>query len=142
MSEGSLWDNMRSRFSPYGLLRRCEHAQEKGWPDVYWVLLRVPGWTELKYLPDYPAMADSPVWHEHLTLEQVNWIEDEVEAGGRAYLLLQVRHDYYLFDAVGTRAIYERRVTRGDLPRVALCHGTQLTPRFIRCMISAPTIST
>lgn len=65
-----------------------------GTPDVNYIY----GWLELKCQKDWPARYDTPVKLDHdLTKEQRIWLERRWNAGGEAYVLLQVKREYFLF---------------------------------------------
>lgn len=96
-----VWHVVRDNYSIFGILRRCEHAYEKGWPDVSYVLRRVSGWLELKLAP---ASGRCP---DHLTWEQVLWGLEEQKAAGRWYLLAKLEDDtWVLLDAKGAESWY------------------------------------
>lgn len=97
---------------PFGRSRRVENLIDLGTPDVAYTLRRLPvlpavsGWLELKYISALPKRSNTPVRVGHLTLDQVNWIESEHAAGGRAWLLLQAGLVYMLLSALQVRRLY------------------------------------
>lgn len=119
--ENRLWETLRERLTPYGLMKRVENAAiDEGCPDVTY-LLRVParpvavGWLELKHLAAWPVQDRWKVVVPHLTREQVLWLQSWCSSGGRADLLLQVARDYLLLDASATMALWRRELDHGQL---------------------------
>lgn len=129
MSEGALWDTVRTALLPWGALKRIENSVDLGTPDVLYCLRRprsvprvhVTGWVELKHLPAWPVRPDTPVVIDHLTREQVLFLEDWP---GAAYLLLQVEKDYLLTGPWTARGIFNRQLNRRDLWEQALIAET------------------
>ncbi len=81
-----------------------------GTPDVNFV----GGWIELKSMEGWPADEAMPLQVPHFTPQQRVWLTRRTRAGGRAWLLLKVAHDWLLFDGeVAARTIGFR--TRRDL---------------------------
>mgnify|MGYP005992909161 CR=1 FL=1 len=80
----------------------------------------VEGWSELKQLPSWPAR-DGVVRIDHFTNEQRYFLRERWESGGRAYLLLQVRREWLLFDGP-TAAEVVGRVNRAALVDAAIKH--------------------
>ena len=121
MTESSLWSTARRHFAPYGRLKRIENRADNGTPDVYYSF---PGgrrgWIELKHLDRWPARPGTPIRIDHLTLDQVLWLEEEARMGGRAFLLLQVDRTYILLQAWHARLIYEGEMTQDKLRKMAL----------------------
>lgn len=65
-----------------------------GTPDVNFA----DGWIELKWLRSWPRDASSLVTLPHFTPQQRIWISQRWRRGGRVWVLLQVGHDWLLFD--------------------------------------------
>lgn len=106
MTESLFWSStVRPKLGMFGILRRMENRVGEGTPDVCYCIRRhktgqVPaasGWMELKHLYEWPKGDKTLVRWNHFTLEQVNWIEEWHEGGGRACVLAQVERDYMLF---------------------------------------------
>lgn len=70
-----------------------ENPAHPGTPDVECV----GGWIELKYLPAWPPR-NGALRIPHFTRQQRIWLKRRWQAGGGAYLLLQVGTDWMLFD--------------------------------------------
>lgn len=115
MSEDALWLNVRDKMAPFGRMCRIENRVDLGTPDFFYTITGVSGWCELKHKPHWPEEATTPLVLPKLTLMQVTWIEDEHKAGGRVSMLVQVGTEYVFADAVLTRAVYERTVTRESI---------------------------
>lgn len=100
-------------------LVRVEDRFNEGYPDVLYCFRGSAGWIELKHLGQWPVRKETPVHLPKLTLEQVTFAESWDAAGGRCWVLLQVANEYLMFPSTVTRAIYERRLTRVHLSRLA-----------------------
>lgn len=128
MSEANLWSYVRRNLGPYGRLKRIENRLDKGTPDVAYTFKRASGWIELKHVPLAPARASTALKIPHLTLEQVQWLNDEHNAGGRAWCLLQVERRYFLLNPSVTTTLFEIGMTDGMLPALATLHWTTPFP--------------
>lgn len=121
MSEADLWGRVRTGLSPFGRLYRVENAVGDGMPDVHYLLHRRPaeravyGWLELKYEPEWPVRADTPVTLTKLTLGQVTWHQEHVAAGGRAWTLAQISRSLVLMDCPTLALVHRRLLTRAAL---------------------------
>lgn len=94
-----------------------ENPAQPGTPDVNYV----EGWIELKKLNAWPRDGEAVVRVEHFTPQQRNWLRLRRMKGGRAFLLLQVKDEWLLFDG-RTAADSLGRVNRQDLERLAARH--------------------
>ena len=135
-AEANLWAALRRGLGPYGALIRVENALGSGTPDVAYCLNGCAGWLELKRLIAWPVRPTTPLRVPHLTAEQVLWLEAWVKARGSAWCLLQVGGTYLLLDPAMTRALYERRLTQGDLRGGAAVVGGPHLPvaALLRCL--------
>lgn len=88
-----MWRSIRPKLAPYGRLARIESSIELGVPDVYYRLLGVAGWLELKFRASWPTRG-GPVTLKTLTIEQVRWLQAERKADGLAWILAQVAGEY------------------------------------------------
>ncbi len=136
MTEQNLWRYLRPRLEPFGRLKRIENSTENGTPDLYYLLRGYPGWVELKFRPNEPARATTPVTFDHLTIDQVNWLEEEHRHGGRASILMQVERHYMIIGTDLVRPLYERRLTLMMLKTKALYHtiGMIRPAEMVRCL--------
>lgn len=129
MSERNTWRLVRDRLAPFGRLTRIENRCDRGTPDTVYTLrygaaaAARTGWIEFKTLDHWPARPETAVRIEHLTLEQVTFLEEETRAGGRAWLLVQVEDEYLLLGSVAARAIYDGKMTRDKMMVAARVHG-------------------
>lgn len=96
---------------------RVETTTENGVPDIYYNLHGETGWMEDKYLRAWPKRPTTTVKIKHYTDQQRKWLFEEGQAGGRAWLLLQVGTDYLLFDWRAAQAV--GYLTRAELFKVA-----------------------
>lgn len=121
MSESRLWKTTRDNLKPFGRLKRIENLLEEGTPDVSYTLRRKPvlpassGWCELKFLPYYPKRPQTLVRIDHLTLDQVNWLNAEADAGGRAWLLLHAAPYYLMLTPAQARRVYKVQYRADEL---------------------------
>lgn len=76
-----------------------ENRVRAGTPDVECTL----GWLELKYLPEWPKLPETPVRIDHFTNQQRNFLRRRWKAGGGAWLLLRV----------GSRGVIENLLFQG-----------------------------
>ena len=141
--ESNLWRNVHHKLSLFGVLKRIENKVDLGTPDVAYLLRRpkqdkpTAGWLELKCLTDFPSKPNTPLNIEHLTLEQVMFLEEWTRSGGNAFMLLQVRDCHFLCDASTTRGIYKRVIVRRQLINEALVSSTLggfPTRRILECL--------
>jgi hypothetical protein len=111
MSESNLWKNTKNGMSSYWRAKRIETAEALGVPDVNYLMRNGRGgWIELKFKTLYPIrISKTPVRLNHFTSDQKNWIFKYGEFGGDAWVLLQVKNDFYLFSHVFVRRIGEVR---------------------------------
>lgn len=126
MKESSFWNVVRDHLAPFGLLQRIENSAGLGTADVAYALRRPGrnaahfGWLELKVLDAFPARHSTPIRIEHLTKEQVDFARDWTASGVPVHMLLKAPPWVLMFDARGIRGVYDRTVTAGDAPTVAV----------------------
>lgn len=112
--EAKLWDFLRVRM-PKGIhYSRIESETSPGFPDVHYTLQGHSGTLELKSEPEpkgaYP-FADS------MRKSQLDWITDEIAAGGHVTLVLQHRKDIYFLG--GHNAPHLIGLTIDDINEIA-----------------------
>lgn len=95
--ESSSWAVARDHLAPFGVLERVENGVSLGFPDTVYVLIGVSGLLEMKGTV------------ESLKLEQVLFAERWERAGGLCHTLLHADRTWFLYDAAGTRRLYERK---------------------------------
>lgn len=142
MSEANFWHYLRPRLAPYGRLIRIENSTENGTPDVYYLLRGRPGWMELKFRAE-PTRAATPITFDHLTMDQVNWLEDEAKHGGRASLFMQIGRRYVVVGPMHARPIYEKRMNLQMVRDAALYQSVnEIRPaELVRCLTRSITTS-
>ncbi len=110
-TEHQLWDFLLPRMLPYGRMVRVENGETVGGtPDLYFNLRGNSGWIEGKHLDALPTTNRTPIIIPTLTIEQVNWLTDEVDAGGRAFLLLRGGRTLLLLTPEQAEAIFYRKL--------------------------------
>jgi hypothetical protein len=70
-----------------------ENSCKPGTPDVNYI----NGWIELKWARKWPVRPTTPLRLPHYSPQQKNFGEYYWKNGGRAWLLLQVRREWFLF---------------------------------------------
>ena len=90
--ESSLWDYLRGVLPLGGHYSRIESDTSPGIPDVHYCLKGTAGFIELKIAQDVPFREDG------LRKSQLDWMEEQAFAGGRFWILAQVRSRCYLLD--------------------------------------------
>ena len=78
-----------------------ENSVGPGTPDVNCI----PGWLELKWLRYWPKRKETVVALPHYTKQQRMWLRKRWSLGGGAWLLLQCRREWLLFDAPAAQAV-------------------------------------
>jgi hypothetical protein len=73
---------------------RVENVISSGTPDIEFI----GGWIECKVLPAWPRLPHTPVRVPLFTPQQRLWLRRRRNAGGRAWVVLQVGRDYLLID--------------------------------------------
>ena len=110
-------------------------------PDVYYRLLGVSGWLELKFRSTWPAR-DGPVTLKTLTTEQVRWLEAERRAGGLAWILALISNEYLIPAPAHWEAIATTGVSKKELVSEALYYGAGTAGfsagRIVRVLIGKP----
>lgn len=71
-----------------------ENPCRPGTPDVNYI----EGWIELKWKEEWPVKAETTLRLPHFTPQQRLHLRRRWFLGGNAYLLLQVKQDWLLFD--------------------------------------------
>lgn len=94
-----------------------ENPAQPGTPDVNCTL----GWIEQKWLLRWPKRDGTPVLIPHYTTRQRRWLRRRWRTDRGAWLLLQVRHEWLLFDGENA-AEFVGRVDRARLGELAFAH--------------------
>jgi hypothetical protein len=108
MNESAFWRSIRKKFLEdlrdlRKDFKRIENNVSSGTPDVNYCIEGEEGWIELKHAKEWPKRG-GPLKLKHFTPEQRLWIHTRQKAGGKAFVLLKVAKDYFLFwdcDGVG-----------------------------------------
>jgi hypothetical protein len=110
-TESQLWTFLNPRMLPYGRMVRVENGSAcAGTPDIYYNLKGCNGWIEGKHLDALPTGNRTPIVIPTLTIEQINWLTDEHDAGGRAFLFLRGGRQLFLFDPLQAEEIFYRKM--------------------------------
>lgn len=102
LPEQAAWDALRPVLqAAYLDPRRVENVVGPGHPDVNYA----GGDIELKALTAWPVRPATPVRVPELTGEQVGWLLQRQRHGGRAWLMVRVMKEWFLFDAEAAHAV-------------------------------------
>ena len=98
--EARLWQRMRPGIEPFVFAQRIENMVGEGVPDLV-LHSRLSGdcaFVELKFRPELPLRADTPVFKGDYGLrpEQVAWLHDRSMIGANCWILAQCRKDLWL----------------------------------------------
>lgn len=143
-SESALWSQVNGKLRLFGRLQRLETSTGLGIPDLLYCLARptrfkpkpITGMIELKYAHRFPAKPETPLYFEHLTLEQVIWAEDWERAGGLCFCLCQVGLAYFLLNPQMTREVHHRQWTEYQFYKKSLVYSAKGFPtgEILRCL--------
>lgn len=111
--------------------KSIENRCEKGTPDMTYIY----GWLELKWLRGWPAM-NGPVAIKHFTVQQRLWLKNHWKYGGRAFLGLMCKGEWFLW--AGCDAGPVGSLTREELYLTALWHSPTWDEEGFRAIINAP----
>ena len=112
--ERNFWRVVREVLRGHGRLVRVENRTDSGTPDVYWRTPETGAWLELKVATATGNGARS----FGLTREQIIWLDDEIQAGGPAFVALRAGRETYLIR--GDRAaLLEGVLARAELDELA-----------------------
>ena len=128
--ESDLWKTFRDKLFKERLkgrkrdVKRIENNVALGTPDVNYCIEGAEGWVELKHAREWPKRG-GPLKLRHFTPEQRLWIHLRQGAGGKAFVLLKVEDDYFLFwniDEVG------KTLNRAQLIKQSIVHRRGVFP--------------
>jgi len=117
-------------------LKRVENPLNDGHPDVEYCYHGSAGVIELKQREAWPVRPGTLVRLRHYTKEQRDDLKDRFQAGGRAFLLLQVAEEYLLFAM--PQALLAGLVRRAELYELAArtwagrINGDELLEELVR----------
>lgn len=121
--EQRAWNGLRAILDREGLdPRRVENILGPGHPDIDYT----HGNIELKALESFPARPHTKVNIETFTGEQAGWLLQRQRAGGRAWLLVRVSTEWFLFDAEAAYEVY-KGATSQRWRELAVWTGTHLS---------------
>jgi len=94
MSESGMRGNFVKFLKGLGLdAVAVENPIFPGTPDVNYL----HGWVELKWIRSWPKNPETPVRLKRYTNSQKLWIRRRTLAGGKAFLLVQCKREWFLF---------------------------------------------
>lgn len=123
-----MWTYARGKLLPRGIhATRIENGVSAGFPDVHYSHKGRSGTIELKFL----RKKNPPFGDDGLNIDQIHWIEDELKAGGRVWILADIGKEICLirgkhfdqfnqwkradFEDKSTIIFRKRRITRDKL---------------------------
>lgn len=110
-----------------------ENPVHPGTPDLNYV----EGFVELKVAEKWPERTTTILRIPHFTPQQRVWLMRRVRAGGRAFLLLRVDGDWFLFRGDRAAEIVGRG-TRAELEAAAIGRWeTSLNDEQLRALLTA-----
>lgn len=96
-----------------------EDSLSSGIPDINLCFDGVETWVEAKVLEAWPKRPTTGVRVAHFTAEQALWLELRAEAGGRAWLMLQVESETLFLSPSVARMLFRRELTQEALRQSA-----------------------
>ena len=136
MSEAALRTMLRTRLSPYGIIKRIENRCDKGTPDILYCLRDVTGLIELKYLSAWPKRKNTSIRIASFTKDQAIWLTQWKASGGKSWLLLQIGRVYVLLGAVTAYMVQAGVFAKDELLFSADYHGPWDTPAILKVLTS------
>lgn len=87
MAEDQLWRYVRDKLLPRDIhATRVENGVSAGFPDVHYTYQGRSGTLELKFL----RKKNPPFWEDGLNRDQIIWIRNNLEVGGRVWILADI----------------------------------------------------
>lgn len=129
MSEAAVFRGLREHIlRPGDRFERVENGIAAGWPDVNYCLRPgAEGWIELK-APTEPAKADTRLLNSNgnhpMTIEQLNWMLSQHQAGGRVFLFVATKQRLLLLPAPKVIKLHleVNNQTAQQLERISIWH--------------------
>lgn len=135
--EAVFWNWLRRRVGSRWNAQRHEDSNDLGIPDVSFGACGIDGWLELKALARRPVRSFKI---DHLTKEQVLWLEERGEAGsGCCWLCLRLGMDVALIRYGRARCLLGRSVTQAQVYELARGYwpeGQFDADQFLACAVS------
>lgn len=100
LPEQRLYDWVKRKIGHVVMLERVENRVKRDTPDLYLCTPSLAGWIELKVLDEFPVKRETPVRIGHWTTGQRDWAIMHERMGGKTWLLVQVGHEFFVWDAV------------------------------------------
>jgi hypothetical protein len=144
MAEQSTSRLFMSKMTRVGHFTRIENAVATGTPDVAFTLRGASGWVENKWRERWPAKPGDVVTLPHYTPAQRIFARDEIRAGGRVWVFLEIERpvpSYYLLWGEWARLHLSIDATRAHIEAEALASGVGAFPKdaLIVALQSRPT---
>jgi hypothetical protein len=123
MAEQSTSRLFMSRLRRYGRFTRIENVAGVGTPDVAYTLRGASGWVENKWRASWPRSPGAVVTLDHYTPGQRIFARDEIRAGGRVFVFLEIERpvpSYFLLWGEWARRRLGTDATRADVETAAI----------------------
>jgi hypothetical protein len=93
-ARGRLWGSLRGLLPAGCHATRIENEIGSGFPDVHYTYLEVSGTIELKSAKRLPMGKDG------LRQSQIDWINEEIEAGGLVWVIVQAGKSIFVLNGM------------------------------------------
>jgi hypothetical protein len=112
MSEKNAYDSLKKVVSPLDRIDRVENVLVDGMPDVNYCTEGVECWIEIKN-PKEPKRDTTPLFgsNHKLSAEQKNWMLRQMNAGGKAFILISTNKRWMLIDGKHADRVNEMTVS-------------------------------
>lgn len=116
-ARGRLWNSLRGLLPAGCHATRIENGIGSGFPDVHYTYLETTGTIELKSADRLP-MKDSG-----LRKSQLDWIKEEVEAGGLVWILIEYKKTIYIVNGMYAELVNHKN--EEDMPFISMALWTK-----------------
>lgn len=93
-ARGRLWKSLRGLLPAGCHATRIENDIGAGFPDVHYTYLETSGTIELK------SADHLPMGKAGLRKSQIDWINEEIEAGGLVWIIVQTKSFVYIVNGI------------------------------------------
>lgn len=108
----------------YDRIDRIENGVIAGMPDINLCINGRESWIELK-APTEPKRSSTPLFgsNHKISQDQLNWFKRQIDAGGRAFLLIVTDYRWMLIHGAEIDGVNQK--TTSQLVEIALWHATE-----------------
>lgn len=116
-ARGRLWNSLRGLLPAGCHATRIENSIGSGFPDVHYTYLETTGTIELKSADRLPMKKAG------LRKSQIDWIKEEVEAGGLVWILVEYKDKVYIINGMYAELVNHK--TEEDMPFISMALWTK-----------------